>query len=99
MSGKIFGMPSQPTSRKIKRSFTLAPESVQFLHQTRLRRKANSDSEALDQLLKELRLAAIQVDIDAAYKDYYDTVSDEVLKEQHEWAEGAGPAMFLGIPE
>lgn len=99
MNGKILGMATQATNRKIKRSFTLARESVEFLHETRVRRKANSDSEALDQLLTDLRLEAMQREIDAAYKEYYDTVSDEILQEQREWAEGTGRNMFLGIPE
>ncbi len=92
-------MTKQAANRKVKRSFTLAPESVVFLHEARLQRKANSDSEALDQLLRDLRLEAMQRGLDAAYKEYYDTASDEVLQEQHEWAEGSGPNMFVGIPE
>ena len=92
-------MGTQSTGRKIKKSFTLAPESVAFLRETRARRKANSDSEALDQLIGDLRMEAMQRDLDAAYKEYYDTVSDEVLQEQREWAEGTGPNMFLGIPK
>lgn len=92
-------MASQATNRKIKRSFTLAPESVEFLRETRLRRSAESDSEALDLLLKEARREARLRELDAAVKEYYDTASDEELREQGEWAEGAGPGMWAGVPE
>ncbi|MGA2206697.1 MAG: hypothetical protein ABSG10_08190 [Terracidiphilus sp.] len=92
-------MTVQATSRKLKRSFTLAPESVAFVMETRQKRQAGSDSEALDLLLRELMLEAKRREIDAAYKEYYDTASDEVLTEEREWAEKTAPNMWLGIPE
>jgi hypothetical protein len=87
------------TARKIKRSFTLTPDSMAFVRETRRRRRARSDSEALDLLLQESRQARKLEEIDAAYKDYYDNASDEELQEQREWAEQTGPNMFIGIPE
>jgi hypothetical protein len=92
-------MPNRATTRKIKCSFTLSPESVTFLHETRKRRKVASDSEALDLLIRDNRLAEKQAAIDAAYKEYYDTVSDEVLAEEREWAELTAPNMWVDIPE
>jgi len=92
-------MTIQATGRKIKKSFTLAPESVAFLSETRQKRKAGSDSEALDLLLRELMLEAKRQAIDAAYKEYYDTASDEELAEQSEWAELTAPNMWIGVPE
>lgn len=92
----IEGMTIQATRRKVKRSFTLAPESVAFVRETRKRRKAGSDSEALDLLLREAILARKQEAIDAAFKDYYDAVSDEALADEREWAEMAGPGVLLG---
>jgi hypothetical protein len=35
--------------------------------------------------------------IDAAYKHYYDTASDEELAGQQEWAEMAGPGILLDM--
>lgn len=92
-------MTMQATSRKMKRSFTLAPEIVAFVGETRQKRGAGSDSEALDLLLREVMLAAKRQEMDAACKEYYDTASDEELAEQREWAELAGSNMFLGVPD
>ncbi|MGP8251622.1 MAG: hypothetical protein ACLQHF_06270 [Terracidiphilus sp.] len=92
-------MTVKATQRKIKRSFTLSPELVVFVSETRKRRHAASDSEALDLLLREKMLAMKQEEIDAAYKSYYDTVSDEVLAEKREWAEMTSRGMWADIPE
>jgi len=78
------------TGRKVKRSFTLAPESVAFLRETRKKRCTGSDSETLDLLLKDLRSEAKLAEIDAAFKAYYDSATDEELAEENEWAELAG---------
>jgi len=90
-------MTMQATVRKMKRSFTLTPESVAFVAQTRQKRKAGSDSEALDWLLRELMLEAKRQAIDAAYKEYYDTASDAELAEELEWAEMVGPNIMVDI--
>jgi hypothetical protein len=92
-------MTMQATNRKIKRSFTLMPESVAFVGETREKRGAGSDSEALDLLLRELMLEAKRREIDAACQEYYDGASDKDLTEQRQWAEMAGPNIWNGIPE
>jgi hypothetical protein len=92
-------MSTQATQRKLKCSFTLSPDSVAFVRQSRERLQAASDSEALDLLLREKILATKQEEIDAAYKNYYDTVSEEVLTEQREWAELASRGMWADVPE
>ena len=89
----------QATSRKMKRSFTLTPESVAFVAETRQKRKAGSDSEALDLLLRELMLEAKRQEFEAATKAYYDTASDEELAEQTEWAEMVGPNIMADIEQ
>ena len=78
----------------MKRSFTLTPEVVAFVGEMRQKRGAGSDSVALDLLLREAMLEAKRQQIDAAYKDYYDTASDEDLAEQLEWAKMAGPSVL-----
>jgi hypothetical protein len=90
-------MTMQATTRKMKRSFTLSPEAVAYLGETRKKRRAGSDSEALDLLLREAMLEARRQEIDAAYKEYYDTASEEDLAEQGKWAEMVGPNMFADI--
>jgi hypothetical protein len=92
-------MTLQATTRKMKRSFTLTPEAVAFVGETRQKRGAGSDSEALDLLLRELMLETKRQAFDAACKEYYDTASDEELAEQREWAEMTGPNMFIGVPD
>ncbi len=92
-------MTTQATNRRVKRSFTLAPEVLAFVVETRRKRKARSDSEALNLLLQEQILEAKLREIDEAVRGYYDTASDEELREQKEWAEGTSRNMFLGIPE
>ena len=87
----------QATVRKMKRSFTLTPESVAYVSETRKKRRANSDSEALDLLLRESMLQAKRRQLDAATKAYYDSASDEELAEQSEWAEMAGPNIFVDM--
>ena len=92
-------MTIQATSRKIKKikkSFTLAPESAAYLSQIRKIRKARSESEALDLLLRESMLAAKQQEIEAAYTEYYDSASEQDRSEQREWAEMAGPGVLYG---
>jgi len=81
----------------MKRSFTLTPESVAFVAEMRKKRRANSDSEALDLLLRELMLDAKRRQLEAATKAYYDTASDEELAGQREWAERSGPNIFVDM--
>jgi len=92
-------MTIQARVRKMKRSFTLTPEAVAFVGETRQKRKARSDSEALDLLLRELMLEAKRQEIDAAVKQYYDTASAEELEQQREWAEQTSSGMWMGVPE
>ncbi|MDR3771839.1 MAG: hypothetical protein P4L26_00735 [Terracidiphilus sp.] len=92
-------MTTQAMTRKMKRSFTLMPESVAFLTKTRQRRGAGSDSEALDLLLHEAMQEAELQELDAATKEYYDTASDEVLAEQSEWARMVGPNIMVDIAQ
>lgn len=88
-------MTIQAPIRKLKRSFTLSPEIVGFVVETRQNRGAGSDSEALDMIVREAMLAVRRQQIDDAYKDYYDTASDEELKEQGKWADLVAPNMFI----
>jgi hypothetical protein len=61
-----------PDARKMRRSFTLSPEAVRFISETRQRCGAKSESEALELLLREAMLEAKRQEIDAACKEYYD---------------------------
>lgn len=92
-------MTFQATDRKVKRSFTLTKESLAFVHETRRRRRAGSDSEALDLLIKDQMLAAKRQEIDAAFEAYYDTAGDQELEEQRQWADGTSRNMWSGVSE
>ncbi len=81
----------------MKRSFTLTPEVAAFVTETRQKQRARSDSEALVLLLREAMLESRLRQIDAAYKEYYDTASEEELAEQSQWAEMAGPNIMADI--
>jgi hypothetical protein len=50
-------------------------------------------------LSPEAVLEAKRQEIDAAYKEYYDTASDEELAEQREWAQGVGPNILIEAPD
>jgi hypothetical protein len=50
-------------------------------------------------LLREAIHARKREEIDAAFKEYYDTASCEELNEQREWAAGTAPNMWIGVPE
>ncbi|MFP5207243.1 MAG: hypothetical protein ACLGSH_17955 [Acidobacteriota bacterium] len=86
-------MTTLSSARKIKCSFTLSPESVAYLRETRAHRHSESDSEALDLLLKDLQQEARRRDLDAAVTAYYDTATEGELREEREWSEGAGHAI------
>lgn len=88
-------MPTKATSRKIKRSFTLAPEALAFVVEVRRKRKAASDSEALNLLIEEQMLQAKQLELDAAIREYYDNAGEDELEDSKEWAAMAGPAVLL----
>jgi len=90
-------MTTQATPNKIKRSFTITPESAAFLRTARAERNTGSDSETLDLLLKELIEERKLADIDAAFKAYYDTASDAQLADEEEWARIVGPNVLAGL--
>lgn len=89
-------MTIQATERKIKRSFTLSPEAVAYVGETRRKRGAGSDSEAIDLLLREAMNEARQQEIEAACKEFYDAASEEQSTEQREWEKAVGAKVFLG---
>lgn len=92
-------MATQETVRKMRRSFTLTVDAVAFVAETRRKRNAGSDSEALDMLLRELMLEAKRQALDASITAYYDSISDEEREEQKSWAEMTAPNMWIEVPE
>jgi hypothetical protein len=76
---------SPKKSRKIKKSFSISPESDSFIRRTCKERKSTSESDTLDVLLKELMSIRQQKAIEAAYSDYYDSLSEDEVAEQSAW--------------
>jgi hypothetical protein len=70
---------------KIKKSFSISVESDAFIRGSRKERKSDSESETLDALLSELRTIRQKEAVEAAYADYYDSLSDEEFAEEHAW--------------
>jgi hypothetical protein len=71
---------------RVKKSYSISVEAEQFVRRIRKVRRIASDSEALDQLLRESMAAHRRSSIDAAYRAYYDAASDEDLAEETAWA-------------
>jgi hypothetical protein len=75
------------SKRRIKKSYSISVEAESFVRKVRKARKIASDSEALDVLLREVIEVHRKSAVDAAYKAYYDSASDQELEEEKSWAE------------
>jgi hypothetical protein len=73
------------TGTRVKKSYSISRQSEQFVRQVRKARKIRSDSEALDQLLREAIAAHNRGALDAEYKAYYDAASEAELAEESAW--------------
>jgi DNA-binding PadR family transcriptional regulator len=87
-------MKAAAATTRIKKSYSISREAEQFIRRVRKSRKIASDSEALDQILRESLEAQQREQLNAEVKAYYDEASDEQLKEEAEWAEFAGAAFM-----
>jgi len=76
---------SPKTGRKIKKSFSISVESDAFIRRSCKERKSNSESETLDTLLSELMAIRQQTAIEAAYANYYDSLSEDEVAEESAW--------------
>ena len=87
----------QRSTRKIKRSFSISLESDRFIRKTQRERKSRSESETLDELLRELMALRQQHLIEDAYTNYYDMLTDEEAGEQHAWGAFAETQLSEGV--
>jgi len=74
-------------ARKAKKSYTLSPESVDFLETLRKKRRARSISFVLEEILQAARREAEMAKINQSVSDYYDSLSDEEMEELRQWGE------------
>jgi len=80
---------SSQKNRKAKKSYTLSPESVEFLEAMRKRRRAPSVSSILEEILQAARREQGKAAIERAVSDYYASLSPYDVKEQADWGEFA----------
>ncbi len=88
-------MTNAATSR-VKKSYSISREAEQFIRWIRETRKVSSDSEALNQILREQLATHSRAAIDSAYAAYYDAADANQLREEAEWAE-FGEAQFAEL--
>jgi hypothetical protein len=84
-------------TRKIKRSFSISPESDIFIRKMRKERKAKSESETLDTLLRELMAIQAQRAIEVAYSDYYDSLTEEDVADDRAWGAFSETQLVDGV--
>ena len=75
--------------RKAKKSYTLSLESVEFLESLRKKRRAPSISASLDEILQHIRCDQERLTVERQLAQYYDSLSDEEMKEDVKWGEFA----------
>ncbi|MBV9085621.1 MAG: hypothetical protein JOZ62_23350 [Acidobacteriaceae bacterium] len=75
--------------RKAKKSYTLSQETVAFLEKMRSKRRAQSVSSILEEILQGFRREHERASIQQAVTDYYSSLSDNELKEQAAWGDFA----------
>ena len=72
--------------RKQRRSFTLSPQSIAYLEIEKRRRQADSTSAVLDDILRERLKEKEREKIGASIAAYYDSLSDDQVAENQQWA-------------
>ena len=72
-------------SRKSKKSFSLSNDSVAFLEALRKRRRANSVSSVLEDILLSVRRAEEKRAIEQSIGEYYDGLSPAEREEETNW--------------
>jgi len=76
-------------ARKAKKSYTLSPESVDFLETMRKKRQAVSVSSVLEEILQAVRRQQGKATVERAVADYYASLSREEVEEQTHWGDFA----------
>jgi DNA-binding PadR family transcriptional regulator len=76
-------------ARKAKKSYTLSPESVEFLEAIRKRRHAPSVSSVLEEILQAARREQGQAALERAVSDYYASLPRDAAEEQTKWGDFA----------
>lgn len=83
--------------RKIKKSFSISPESDFFIRKMSKERRTKSESETLDVLLRELMAIRQQRAVEAAYTEYYDSLTEDEVAEERSWGAFAEAQFVEGV--
>ncbi len=75
--------------RKTRKSYTLSPESVEFLENLRKQRRSPSVSSILDEILLGIRREQAKAAVETAIARYYGSLSDKEISEQAGWSDFA----------
>ena len=70
---------------KQKKTFSLSPESLQYLEDVRKQKKAPSTSSVLDELIREQKLRSARQELGAQITAYYDSLTDGERDENRAW--------------
>ncbi len=74
---------------KAKKSYTLTPETVAFLESMRRKRRAESVSAILEEILQEVRREHDRALLERTVSDYYSSLTDQEVVEQSKWGDFA----------
>jgi hypothetical protein len=75
--------------QRIRKSYSLSSESVEFLETLRRARHARSVSSVLEEVLQTARCEEARTTLDRSVVDYYDSLSKEESREQVAWGKFA----------
>src|ERR1700685_1565067 len=92
-------MAARKSTRKIRRTFTLSPETDAYIKKQTRAHKLGSHSAFLDQLVLEKAQEQQLADIDAEVTAYYDSLTPEQIEEDRAWGEFAGSHLVLNEEE
>lgn len=87
--GTIMSRTAIHPNRKTKKSYTLSPESVTFLETLRKKRRAESISAVLEEILQAVRRSQELASVERAVSAYYSSLDGEELQEHLRWGEFA----------
>ncbi len=72
-------------SVKLKRTFSLSHESLNYLEEVRKKKKAPSTSSVLDEMIQERKRLSRRQELGQEITGYYDSLSEDDRKEDNAW--------------
>jgi len=82
-------MPKSSTTHKEKKTFSLSRQSVRFLETLRKERRSRSISSVLEEIIRQKQQATEMRSISASISGYYDSLTDQQVKDDHAWGQFA----------